>query len=257
MPYGVFLRSLNRFQGGNCMQHSGRYYTTIFVYITICLCTFIALATPMLARAQDSTQPEQLSASTQDPESASLYNAESTSLYNAESTSLYNAAVWPESDETRKWTQAAILEIRKNMARLDQAGDIQDFCPGYHSADQNHREVCWLRIIGAVVKFESGFNANDMFKEANGTYSVGLLALSPHECDAANSLSALKNPVNNLSCGIGIMARLIDGDGKIGGSGDIHGAAAYWSTLRWSGHGSHHHGYRPQIASIASQYKNF
>jgi hypothetical protein len=177
---------------------------------------------------------------------------------NLSANSVYSAAVWPDTAETRKWTQTALLEIQKNMSRLDEARDIQEFCPNYHSVDQQHKEICWLRIIGGVVKFESGFNASDTFKEANGTYSVGLLALSPHECDGASSLSALKNPISNLSCGIGMMAQLVADAGSIGGSGDTHGAAAYWSTLRLS-HGSsgHPHGFRPLIATIAAQYRNF
>jgi hypothetical protein len=70
-----------------------------------------------------------------------------------------------------------------------------------------------------------------MMRENNGTYSVGLLAMSPGQCPGANSVRALQDPVRNMDCGISKFASLVDSTGWISGP-DHRGAAENWSTLR-------------------------
>ena len=64
-------------------------------------------------------------------------------------------------------------------------------------------------MIGGLVKFESNFKPDDSFRESNGNWSVGLMALSPKECRSYETVDLLKQPLLNLSCGIGKFADLV------------------------------------------------
>ena len=142
------------------------------------------------------------------------------------------ASVWTDEDNTQNWTEAVLKVIDQNFASFDSAADTETFCPGYKDATKRQKEICWLRIIGGVVYFESHFNPVDYFKEPKtGNLSVGLLSLSPKECDNAPTLESLRNPVANLICGTLKMAQLISAKKYIDGP-NHEGAAQYWSTLR-------------------------
>ena len=153
----------------------------------------------------------------------------------------HRAAVWSNISDSDKWTDVALVEIRAHLSEFETAKDVGEFCPGYASANEHSREICWLRLIGAVAKFESGFNPNDKFLEANGNWSIGLLALSAHECANAPTNEALRNPLKNLTCGIDMMASLIARDGFVAGPARARGAASYWSTLRPPYFSQRHH----------------
>ncbi|MGZ3650348.1 MAG: hypothetical protein ACXWSC_04100, partial [Bdellovibrionota bacterium] len=115
---------------------------------------------------------------------------------------------------------------------FDEAHDVEEFCPGYREASQSQREVCWLRLVGSIVEFESSFQPNEKpFYEGHGVYSVGLLALSTGECPNALTTKLLQDPVRNLICGVNKMAMLV-ARGHCIDSPDHVGASAYWSTLR-------------------------
>lgn len=86
--------------------------------------------------------------------------------------------------------------------------------------------------MAAVSEFESAFKAGDSFREPDGNYSVGLLALSPNECPNAHTIAQLEQAVPNLVCGTNRMAALIAHDGYIDGPASRRGASSYWSTLR-------------------------
>jgi hypothetical protein len=142
------------------------------------------------------------------------------------------ASVWTDEDNTQNWTEAVLKVIDQNFASFDSAEDTETFCPGYKDATKRQKEICWLRIIGGVVYFESHFDPIDYFKEPKtGNLSIGLLSLSPKECDNAPTLESLRNPVANLICGTLKMAQLISQKKFIDGP-NHEGAAQYWSTLR-------------------------
>ncbi len=122
--------------------------------------------------------------------------------------------------------------VRKNFAKFELARDRESFCPGYTQANRTQRETCWVRLVSAVVKYESNFNPATMYREPAGQWSVGLMQLSPNECKNAPTLENLKNPVENLICGTQKMADLIERYGYVTTPDNKHGAAAYWSTLR-------------------------
>ena len=143
-----------------------------------------------------------------------------------------DAALWSNLRSTDAWTTAVLKVVRNKFSSFEAAKDVETFCPGYRKASQFQKENCWLRLVSAVVRFESSFKPGDSFREPNGAYSVGLLALSPGECPNAPDIKSLKNPVKNLECGVGKMAKLIASGRYIDGPKGNRGAAAYWSVLR-------------------------
>jgi hypothetical protein len=177
----------------------------------------------------------------------------------------YPAAVWAgaanvSNAESRAWTAVVVAAMEKNLSLLNQAKDVNDFCPGYASAATDQQVVCWLRIVGGVVEYESSFDPNSIFKEPDsGEDSIGLLSLSTTDCPAENTIADLENPVSNLACGMQIMMRLISRDGYISGPDSERGAAAYWSTLRapYSSGKLKDLGKKPEIESIAKDYQNY
>lgn len=118
------------------------------------------------------------------------------------------------------------------MSELERARDVETFCPGYRQASAAQKHNCWLLLVAAIAKFESAFNPATSFREPDGNYSVGLLALSPGECSNAPTMKALMSAVPNLVCGVGKMAALVGRHGYIDGPESGRGASRYWSTLR-------------------------
>ncbi|MGZ3695532.1 MAG: hypothetical protein ACXWQO_15590 [Bdellovibrionota bacterium] len=170
----------------------------------------------------------------------------------------HQAALWSEKSQTERWTAAVLSVVRARIRQFEKARDIDKFCPGYREASVAQKEACWVRLVSAVSKFESGFNPRDTYREANGRMSIGLLALSTGECPEAKTSSALKEPLGNLLCGTRMMAELIDRDGIIENPPPHRGAAAYWSVLRTPyGHGKHKHGKVSRIIPLTKQYRTF
>jgi hypothetical protein len=145
--------------------------------------------------------------------------------------------------------------VAQNLASFEKARDRESFCPGYGSASLARRETCWVRLVSAVVQYESAFNPATMYKESNGVYSVGLLQLSAGECANAPTNAALKDPIQNLLCGTKRMADLIARYGYVTSPDNKHGAAAYWSTLRAPYVvGSAHLGKKAEVQKISAGY---
>jgi hypothetical protein len=142
------------------------------------------------------------------------------------------AALWSKIPNSEAWTAAVLDVVQSRIHDFEQARDVETFCPGYTKASEPQREICWLRLVGSVVEFESSFRNNAKpFCEGNGVYSVGLLSLSAGECPNAMTLEELIDPAKSLTCGVNRMARLINRDHFISSPDDM-GASAYWSTLR-------------------------
>lgn len=177
---------------------------------------------------------------------------------------LYAAALWAKVPEGNFWTSLVIAEVRENLDKLEKARDINDWCPGYWSATEHQREVCWLRLIGAIVKFESSFKPEDKFREPSGAWSVGLLALSPKECKRYETVEMLQKPLLNLSCGIAKLAGFVERDGYLHGPSEAPGASRYWSTLRTpytqrkpDGSGHYKLGKKNEIQAFTHPYRSY
>lgn len=168
-----------------------------------------------------------------------------------------SAAPWAGVPGSQAWTNAVITIVRENFSKLEQAKDKNAFCPGYASATQARKEICWLRVVGAIARYESNYHPRDSFREPNGKYSVGLMALSPGECSNAPTMNSLKDPVKNLICGTRKMAGFIARGGYISGPGN-RGAAAYWSVLRAPyKYRKYRLGKKNLIIAITRQYNKF
>lgn len=177
---------------------------------------------------------------------------------------LYAAALWAKVPEGNHWTSLVIAATREHLDKLETARDLNDWCPGYFQASEHQREVCWLRLFGGLVKFESNFKGGDKFHEGGGVWSIGLMALSPNECKGYETEELLKKPILNLRCGIGKFARLVERDGYIDGPERSRGAAAYWSTLRApytkprpNGDGHYNLGKKNEIRVFTTVFRNF
>lgn len=170
----------------------------------------------------------------------------------------YAAAVWSQVEGSSKWTDAVMDLMGKLLPKLELAKDKEVFCPGYRKATQRQKEICWLRIVGGVARFESSFNPSESFKEPDGHYSIGLMALSPGECPNAETIALLKIGSRNVACGIAKMANLIARDGWIEGPVGTRGAAAYWSVLRkpYVAHG-YKLGKKHLIVPITSKFRQY
>lgn len=201
--------------------------------------------------------PPQTSRPTQTPRSQkppAPRDSETAPALSAES--VHAATPWSRKAQTFAWTKTVAAIVKARLTTLDRARDVSTFCPGYVVAARPYRELCWLKLVGAVAQFESRFEPANTFREPNGVMSVGLLQLSPNECPNAPTLNDLKDPVRNLACGVDIMANLIGRDGYVDGPASRRGAAAYWSTLRepytMSGYKL---GKKPQIIQMTKTYR--
>jgi hypothetical protein len=173
-------------------------------------------------------------------------------------TGFHEAALWSGKSNTEGWTNAVVSVVRAHMSEFDRARDVEEFCPGYRQASQAQKETCWVRLVSAVSKYESGFNPRDTFREVTGQMSIGLLSLSPGECAEARSSAALKQPIPNLTCGTRMMADLIARDGSIESPAPSRGAATYWSVLRRSRSKRHRGtGHKNQIMSSTREYRAY
>lgn len=130
------------------------------------------------------------------------------------------------------WTQAVHRIVRARMQDFNHARDVETYCPGYKNATTSQKESCWVFLVAAISKFESAFNAGDSFREPDGNFSIGLMALSPNECPNASTHKSLQSALPNLVCGTNKMASLIRKFGYIDGPESARGASRYWSTLR-------------------------
>lgn len=141
--------------------------------------------------------------------------------------------------ERQPWSAAVVKMINQKFASFDRAKDAKTFCPKYDRLTHDERVLVWAEMVVSVTQYESDFNPRCAFKEPAplNVWSLGLLQLSYEDtqykdiCELNRQTQSLLDPVKNLTCGVGIMARLID---KFGGVyvEKNKGAAAYWSTLR-------------------------
>jgi|GEM_PF-6944441 len=171
----------------------------------------------------------------------------------------YPAMLWKKSSEKNFWTAQLLTSIRQDFEKLEKAYDIADYCPGYREASKFHQEVCWMRLMSGIMRYESGFSAKTEFLETDvGSLSIGLFSLSAGECEL--TARELTEGAKNIACGVKIFAELtavaqgIDVQEK----GQREGAAAYWSVLREA---YEIHGYilgkRKEIQALTAKYLRF
>ncbi|WP_413582130.1 transglycosylase SLT domain-containing protein [Bdellovibrio sp. HCB288] len=146
----------------------------------------------------------------------------------------------------KKWTDYvdAQLEVLGQDLLDVKPADATTFCPKYNSLSYQERKEFWTYLMSQMVKYESNFKPATAYTESfndskgNRVVSRGLLQLSIESGNAYGcgfkSASEVHDPYKNLACGIRILNRWMERDGRIAGkvSGSWKGGARYWSVLR-------------------------
>ncbi len=149
--------------------------------------------------------------------------------------------------EKAAWSAHLRNEIRANLPRFGQPGDIANYCSGFAALDEAGRVEALATMAVAIARRESAYKPDTVFAEPPplNVDSVGLFQLSYEDgfswCVLDRAQDSLKDPLNNITCAVGEMARLVAKDGQIaaGSSGsNARGLAHYWSVIR---DGSGHH----------------
>lgn len=158
-----------------------------------------------------------------------------------------------KSASNKAWSEFVYKVIREELANKLMAGtsDIEQFCPRYHTLDNEQRVNFWGLLISAMTKYESNFNPLSRMQETTmGTdpvtkkpvYSEGLLQLSYQDTQWATyckidwqkdkNLSptdpkkTILDPYINLDCGLKIFANLVYKKNAIGVK-----SGAYWAVI--------------------------
>lgn len=167
------------------------------------------------------------------------------------------SAGWENSTllSRRQWTLHTYAELKQSQPSFAsfEPQDIEDFCPGYKTMNEDRRLNFWTQLIAAMVKFESGYNPSAAYREqmfdsqGRQIISRGLLQLTfstEKEICGLTRESELENGFRNLSCGIKLLHRYLKKDNLITGkSGEKYlGGARYWAVLREG-----HHNFLEQI----------
>ncbi len=141
-------------------------------------------------------------------------------------------ARWDGPPERRSWTRTVLDGLRSHAAVLPDVvpRDIARYCPAYPEADRAQREAFWLGLISALAWHESTHRPTAV---GGGDLWYGLTQIYPdtarrYECKARTG-EALKDPEDNLSCALRIMAVTVPRDQVI--SHRMRGVAADWGPF--------------------------
>ena len=144
--------------------------------------------------------------------------------------------------ERAAWTTQLLASVQSWKTTLDK-GNPNGFISGYDSLSLDRQLTFWGELFIAIAKFESGWNPSDVYEEAEGENSIGLLQLSIQDqsnyplTPRITGEMQLTNTGINLPWGVQIFATLVAQNGLIasGSGSSSRGAARYWSVLR-TGH---------------------
>jgi hypothetical protein len=147
---------------------------------------------------------------------------------------------WEMGDSSRKsWSAKLVSVVKGEMPKLSKAKDIKRFCPKFAGMTDDKKVIVFSEVVVGMALYESSFKPDLVFREPAPLHidSIGLLQLSYEDkavypfCNLDKKKNNLKDPLNNLDCGVKIFAHLINKWGYITTPAN-KGAAAYWSTLR-------------------------
>ncbi|WP_231592783.1 transglycosylase SLT domain-containing protein [Pelagovum pacificum] len=142
------------------------------------------------------------------------------------------AAKWDETEEGELWTRTAMAAIEAHGDGLEDIipSDIEAWCPGYANKSDEERRAFWVGMMSALAYYESRYVPHVV---GGGGQWFGLLQIYPttarhYDCYASTG-EALKDPVDNLSCAVRIMAYTVERDNAI--AGGRRGVAADWGPM--------------------------
>ncbi len=144
-------------------------------------------------------------------------------------------ARWDKHGGKPSWSLAIVQSLRSHAKALPHTvpKDIAEWCPAYPSATLEQREQFWVGLVSTLAKHESTYRPTAV---GGGGLWYGLTQILPstarlYGCKAKSG-SALKDPEDNLSCAMRIMARTVPRDGVI--SAGMRGVAADWGPFHSS-----------------------
>ncbi|XGC79809.1 hypothetical protein ACES2L_10755 [Bdellovibrio bacteriovorus] len=159
------------------------------------------------------------------------------------------APLWErEHQDGKEWTTHVLRQldvVGKDLLDVVPS-DAATWCPNYTNLNQNERKDFWAYLLSQMTRYESGFAPEKFYTESfadsagKKVISRGLLQLSIESGNAYGcgfrTTKDVHDPEQNLSCGIRILNRWIERDGRIGGNNgnQWRGGARYWSVLRSS-----------------------
>jgi len=145
---------------------------------------------------------------------------------------------WEHRPESDLWTRNALVALQTHGQALTNVvpRDIDEWCPGYRSAEPPARRAFWVGFMSALAKHESTYKPNAV---GGGGKWYGLLQILPatargYGCKARSG-TALKDGSANLSCAIRILAVTVPRDQAIAiKDSKWRGVAADWGPMRSS-----------------------
>ncbi|MGR3468072.1 MAG: transglycosylase SLT domain-containing protein [Shimia sp.] len=155
---------------------------------------------------------------------------------------------WGHLQGTDLWTRLILSSLEGHGKPILQTmpRDIARWCPGYESQSPEARKAFWAGLISTLAYHESTWRPTAV---GDNGKSFGLLQIRPatasHFKCRVRSGAALKDPTDNLSCAIRIMAKTVTRDkvvshqasGRRGGPGRDWGpfaqAAKREDMRRW------------------------
>lgn len=141
-------------------------------------------------------------------------------------------ARWGASKDRSQWTMAIVSSLRSHASILPDTvpHDIGAWCPGYARGDRSIREAFWVGLVSSLAWHESTHRPTAV---GGGGLWYGLTQIYPdtarrYGCKARSG-SALKDPVDNLTCAMRIMAVTVPRDNVV--SKGMRGVAADWGPF--------------------------
>ena len=148
---------------------------------------------------------------------------------------LVPTARWDFKPNGQAWSRAAMSALASHGQVLEtlEPRDIDAWCPGYTAAGPVQRRAFWVGMMSALAKHESTWNPRAV---GGGNLWYGLLQIYPPTARGygcrAQSGEALKDPADNLSCAVRIMAVTVARDNAIAvHNGRWRGVAADWGPM--------------------------
>ncbi len=145
------------------------------------------------------------------------------------------SARWDDHPDGTRWSMAVMSALRGPGAPLLDVvpRDIIHWCPGYVQADRAGRAAFWTGLVSTLAWHESTHRPHAV---GGGGRWFGLVQIAPGTARYRNcsvrSGQALLNGVDNLRCGIRIMAITVPRDGVV--SEGMRGVAADWGPFHSS-----------------------
>jgi hypothetical protein len=148
--------------------------------------------------------------------------------------------------ERAAWSQALRQSFAAELPRIGVPADIGDYCPAYAQLDAAGRVEALSVMAVAIARRESSYKPDTVYHEPPplGVDSIGLFQLSYEDgftwCSLDKASNSLMDPVNNITCAVGKMSRLIESGGVVASGAQVSGGkglARYWSVIQdGSGH---------------------